>query len=148
MLGCGIIKAMTRDEGRAFLLEGTRTGKVATVRADGRPHVAPIWFILDGDELVFMTGRDSVKGKNLRRDPRVMLSVDDERPPFAFVLIEGEAVVSEPAPADLLPWATRIAAHYMGAELGGAYGQRNATKGALLVSLPLTKVLAQATLPE
>ena|SRR5258708_2180000 len=142
------MKAMTRDEWRAFLLEGTRTGKVATVRADGRPHVAPIWFILDGDELLFTTGRDSVKGKNLRRDPRVMLSVDDERPPFAFALIKGKAVVSEPEAADLLPWATRIAARYMGAELADAFGRRNAGPGALLVRVPLTKVSAYAAITE
>jgi len=44
------------------------------VRAAGRPHVAPVWFELDGDELVFTTGKDSVKGKNILRDPRVMIS--------------------------------------------------------------------------
>jgi nitroimidazol reductase NimA-like FMN-containing flavoprotein (pyridoxamine 5'-phosphate oxidase superfamily) len=47
---------MSESEWRAFLLEGTRTGKVATTRVDGRPHVAPIWFDLDGDTLVFTTG--------------------------------------------------------------------------------------------
>ena len=71
------------------MLSGTRTAKLATVRADGRPHVAPVWFDLDGDEIVFTTGKDSVKGKNILRDPRVMISVDDENPPFAFVFIEG-----------------------------------------------------------
>ena len=39
-------REMTHDEIRAFLLAGTRTAKVATVRADGRPHVAPVWFVL------------------------------------------------------------------------------------------------------
>ena len=54
-------------EVRAFLLEGTRTGKLATVRADGRPHVVPIWFTLDGDALIFTTGASSIKAKNFRR---------------------------------------------------------------------------------
>ena len=40
-------RRMADDEWRAFLLEGTRTGKLATVRADGTPHVTPIWFVLD-----------------------------------------------------------------------------------------------------
>ena len=136
------MKPMTRDESRAFLLDGTRTAKLATVRADGRPHVAPVWFDLDGDELVFTTGRDSVKGKNILRDPRVMLCVDDEHPPFAFVFIEGSAVVSELSPAELLPWSTRIAKRYMGAEQAEAYGKRNAVEGELLVRVPLTKVTA------
>ena len=89
------MKSMTPSECHAFLLFGKRTAKVATVPPDGRPHVAPVWFILDSDKLVFMTGKDTVKGKNILRDSRVMLSIDDERPPFAFVLIEGVAVASE-----------------------------------------------------
>ncbi len=44
-----------------------------------------------------MTGKDTVKGRNTLRNSRVMLSVDDERPPFAFVLIQGEAAASEPS---------------------------------------------------
>ena len=68
---------MTHDEIRAFLLDGTRTAKVATVRADGRPHVAPVWFVLDGDDIIFNTGANSVKGKTLRRDQRVSIAVDD-----------------------------------------------------------------------
>jgi PPOX class probable F420-dependent enzyme len=95
------------------------------------PHVAPVWFVLDSDKLVFMTGKDTVKGKNMLRDPRVMLSIDDERPPFAFVLIEGAAVASELSPAELLPWSTRIAKRYMGAEQADAYGKRNAVAGEL-----------------
>ena len=49
-------RRMDDAEWRAFVSEGTRTGKLATVRADGRPHVVPIWFVLDGDDLVFTTG--------------------------------------------------------------------------------------------
>ena len=79
-------------EHRSVSRIGKRTAKVATVRSDGRSHVAPVWFVLDGGKLVFMTGKDSVKGKNILRTSRVMLSIDDKRPPFAFVLIEGEAV--------------------------------------------------------
>jgi len=133
---------MTRDEWRAFLLEGTRTAKLATVRADGRPHVAPVWFDLEGDELVFTTGKDSVKGKNILRDPRVMISVDDEQPPFAFVFIEASAAVSELSPAEMLPWTTRLAKRYMGATQAEAYGKRNAVEGEILVRVPLAKVTA------
>ena len=75
---------MSGDELDRFLSAGTRTGKLATVRADGSPHVAPIWFVLHQNDLVFMTGADTVKGKAMVRDPRVALLVDDERPPFAF----------------------------------------------------------------
>ena len=136
------MKPMTPDEWREFLLEGTRTAKLATVRADGRPHVVPVWFDLDGDDLVLTTGKDSVKGKNILRDPRVMISVDDENPPFAFVFIEGSAIVSEPAPVEMLSWTTRLAKRYMGAAQAEAYGKRNAVEGEILVRVPLTKVTA------
>ena len=82
-------RRMTDEERRAFLMHGTRTGKLATVRADGRPHVAPIWFVLDGDDLVFNTGATTVKGRNLRRDPRASIVVDDETPPFSYVRVDG-----------------------------------------------------------
>ena len=136
------MKSMTPSEWHAFLTFGKRTAKVATVRPDGRPHVAPVWFVMDSDNLVFMTGKDTVKGKNIRRDPRVMLCIDDERPPFAFVLIEGTAVAADLSPAKLLPWSTRIARRYMGAEQAEAYGKRNAVVGEFLVRVSLTKVVA------
>lgn|ERR1700722_18325629 len=75
---------MTPIEWRLLLLSETRTAKVATVRSDGRPHVAPVWFDLDGNDMVFMTGRDTIKDKNILRDTRIMLSIDDERPPFSL----------------------------------------------------------------
>src|SRR5271170_6295181 len=101
-------RRMSAEERRAFLLHGTRTAKVATTMADGQPHVMPIWFILDGDEILFNTGRDTVKGRALRRDPRIALVVDDEAPPFAFVHIRGRVTLSED-PAELLRSATDIA---------------------------------------
>ena len=83
------MRAMSAQEVNAFLSHGTRTAKLATVRADGRPHVTPVWFVIDpatGD-LLFNTGENAVKGKNLARDPRVTLLVDEEVPPYAFVQI-------------------------------------------------------------
>ena len=84
-------REMTTDQVRDFLGHRTRTAKVATVMQDGRPHVMPVWFVLDGEQLLFTTGADSVKGRNLRRDPRIALLVDDETPPYAFVHVRGRA---------------------------------------------------------
>ena len=137
------MKPMTAEEWRSFLTSGTRTAKLATRRPDGRPHVTPVWFVLDSDDLVFTTQRGTVKGRNLLHDPRVMLAVDDERPPFAFVLIEGSAVIDELSPEQLLPWTTRIAARYMGGNNADAYGRRNAVDGEVLVRVPLRKVTAR-----
>ncbi|MFC8448439.1 PPOX class F420-dependent oxidoreductase [Kitasatospora sp. NPDC057223] len=133
---------MTEPEWRAFLTTGTRTAKVATTRADGRPHVAPVWFLLDGDEIVFNTGRDTVKGRTLARDGRVMLCVDDDRPPFSFVLVQGTATLGEDLP-EVRAWATRIAARYMGEELAEQYGARNGVPGELLVRVRIEKVTAE-----
>ncbi|MEU3303658.1 MULTISPECIES: PPOX class F420-dependent oxidoreductase [unclassified Streptomyces] len=136
-------KHMSQDEWRAFLSEGTRTGKLSTVRADGSPHVTPIWFLLDGDEVVFNTAKQGVKGRNLARDGRVALCVDDDRPPFSFVVLQGRAELSED-PGELRRWATRIAARYVGEERAEAFGERNGVPGELLVRVRIDKVLAEA----
>ncbi|WP_431963457.1 PPOX class F420-dependent oxidoreductase [Actinacidiphila sp. bgisy160] len=134
---------MTEEEWRAFVSAGTRTGKLATTRADGTPHVAPVWFLLDGDDIVFNTGKDTVKGRNIARDGRVALCVDDDRPPFAYVVLRGRAEVSE-EPGPLREWATRIAARYMGEDVAEEFGARNGVPGELLVRVRIDKVLAES----
>lgn len=133
---------MTEPEWRAFIMEGTRTGKIATVRADGRPHVVPIWFVLAGDEIIFTTGTDRAKAEHLRRDSRVALCVDDQAPLYSFVTIEG-TVRMEDNPPDMLRWSTLIGARYMGAERADEFGKRNAVPGELLVRMTITRVIAE-----
>lgn len=139
------MQKMTSDEIKSFLAKGTRTGKLSTVRADGRPHVAPIWFVLDGDDLLFNTGLSTVKAKNMLRDNRVSICVDDDTPPFAFVIVEGTAVLQD-NPPDNLAWATQIGGRYMGADQAETFGKRNAVPGECLVRITPTKVIAQKDL--
>jgi PPOX class probable F420-dependent enzyme len=134
---------MTVEEARAFLSEGTRTGKLATVRPDGRPHVVPVWFVLDGDDVVFTTGADTVKGRALRREGRATLCVDLERPPYAYVMVEGEVEISEKLD-EMREWATRIAARYEGDERAEEFGRRNAVPGELMVRLRPRRIVTQA----
>ena len=108
---------------------------------DGWPHVMPVWFVLDGDEIVFSTGRDTVKGRFLGRDDRVSLLVDDERPPFGYVHIRGRARIDEES--DLLEWTTRIAERYMGPDQAKAYGRRNAVPTECLVRIQPERVIAE-----
>jgi PPOX class probable F420-dependent enzyme len=129
-------------ESREFLSKSTYTGKLATVRADGRPHIAPIWFVVDGDTIIFMTGTKTVKATNMRRDNRVTLCVDDQEPPFSFAIVEGTVELIENAP-DQLKWSTQIAARYMGEELAEAYGKRNATPDELVVRMTPNKIILQ-----
>ena len=138
---------MTEEEWRAFISEGTRTAKLATVRADGRPHLAPVWFVLDGDDLVFNTGKETVKGRNLARDGRVSMCVDSDVPPFSFVIMEGVAMLSED-PEDLLYWATKLGARYMGEDKAEAFGKRNGVPGELVVRVPISKVIAEKNLAD
>lgn len=134
---------MTDDQWRAFVSHGTRTGKLSTVRADGGPHIAPIWFLLDGDDLVFNTGKETVKGRNLARDGRMALCVDDDQPPFAFVVLQGRAELSEDI-AEVQHWAGRLGARYMGEDRAEEFAQRNGVPGELLVRVRIDKVLAYA----
>lgn len=133
---------------RTFVLaEPARTAKLAVVRKDGSPHVAPVWVDLDGDEIVFMTSADTIKGKSILRDGRVSLCWDDERPPFSFVTVAG-ATSTSTDPAELLEWGTRIAGRYMGAEQAEAYGRRNAVAPEMVVRVTPTKVVASVDVAD
>lgn len=135
------MERMTDAEWREFVMTGTRTGKCGVTRADGRPHVTPIWFVLDGDDVVFTTHETGVKAHAIRRDPRVALCVDDERPPYSYVMIEGEAVVSSDLD-EVRRWATVIGGRYMGQDRAEEFGARNGVPGELLVRLGVRKVIA------
>jgi PPOX class probable F420-dependent enzyme len=132
---------MSEAEWRAFLQEGTRTGKLATTRRDGRPHVVPIWFVLEGDDLVFNTGAQTLKGRSLARTRWASICVDDDRPPYSFVTVSGPVTISADLD-EMLPYATRIGARYMGHEVAEQFGRRNAVDGELLVRLRAEHVLA------
>src|SRR5829696_5380263 len=118
-----------------------RTGKLAVTRLDGSPHVAPVWVDLDGDDVIFMTSGETIKGKSILRDGRVALCFDDERPPFSFVTLSGHTTTSTDA-AELLTWATRIAARYMGQAQAEAYGRRNAVPPEMVVRVHVEHVIA------
>jgi PPOX class probable F420-dependent enzyme len=140
-------REMTRDEARAFLLEGTRTGKFATTRADGRPHVTPIWFTLDGEDMVFTTGDASLKAKGVRRDDRVCVCVDDQTPPYSYVMFEGTAILADDL-EELRRWATVVGGRYMGADRAEEFGARNAVAGEVLVRITPTRVIARADIAD
>ncbi len=140
-------REMTAEEYRSFLLGSVRTATLATVRPDGRPHAAPIWYGLDGETFVFMTGEGTVKARNMRKEPRVSLCIDDERPPFHFVIVEGKAELAADDP-EMLRWATSIGGRYMGEEQAEAFGRRNAVPGELLVRVTPTKVLAYTNIAD
>lgn len=139
---------MTADEWRAFLREPARPAMLATVRPDGRPHVAPVWIVVDDDDtVVFTTGARTVKGRAVQADPRVALCVDDDKPPFGYVLVEGTVEVSTDLD-EMLLWATRIGGRYMGEDQAEAFGRRNAVEGELLVRVTPARVVARKNISD
>jgi PPOX class probable F420-dependent enzyme len=139
---------MPEDEWRSFLRSPVRAGVLAVTRKDGRPHPAPVWYDLDDDgRLVFNTGAETIKGRAIRRDGRAALCVQDDQPPFSFVMIEGAAAWSDVV-AEVRRWATRIGGRYMGADRADEYGARNGVPGELVVWLTPETVVAQADLAD
>ena len=136
-------RTMTPNEVRAFLSHGTRTAKLATSGPAGQPHVMPVWFVLDGEQIVFTTAANSVKGRNLQRDPRIALVVEDDEPPFAFVHVRGRATIDENLD-ELRRFATAIGSRYMGEDRAEEFGQRNAVPGELLVRVSPERIIAEA----
>ena len=138
---------MSAEEIRAFINEGTRTGHLATVRADGRPHVATIWVVVDGEEIVFTTWHESVKGRNLARTHFAALSVDDPNPPYSFVTLEGPVTIIDD-PAESARWAAIIGGRYMGADRAEEFGKRNGIPGEMVCRLRPSHMTGQAAVTD
>jgi PPOX class probable F420-dependent enzyme len=149
---------MSKKEIRKFLMQGTFTGKLSTVKKDGSSHIVPVWFVLDGgkkkkrsatarrakdDDIIFTTNGTSVKAKNIQRDSRVSICVDDQTPPFSFVVVYGTAKIHRYKQRELFRFATKIAQRYMGREKAELYGRRNSTEGEVLVRIKPTRIIAE-----
>jgi PPOX class probable F420-dependent enzyme len=141
---------MFKAEIARFLMHGTFTGKLATVKKDGSSHVVPIWFVLDNGkgkskvgDIIFTTGETSVKANNIQRDNRVSICVDDQKPPFSFVTIYGTAKIYPYKQKEALKWATKIAERYMGKKNAETYGRINGGEGAVVVRINPTRVIAE-----
>lgn len=137
------------DEIRDFLLRGTYTGKLGTINKDGTPHVVPIWYTVDKqNNIIFNTSGESVKAKNIKRDNRVRLCVDDQTPLFSFVIIDGIAQIERNESSEIYKWAKIIAARYMGEDKSEAYGRRNSVEGEVLVKIKPTRTVGQKDTAE
>ena len=136
---------MTKKEIRNFLLQGTFTGKLGTINKNGTSHIVPIWYTLDNeDNIILNTGNNSVKAKNIRRNNRVRLCVDDKTPLYSFVTIDGIAeIINNADQKELFKWAKIIAARYMGNDKAEEYGKRNSSEGELLIKIKPIKIIGQ-----
>jgi PPOX class probable F420-dependent enzyme len=141
---------MSKAEIGRFLMKGTFTGKLATIKEDGSSHVVPIWFVLEKKKsrdrvgnIIFTTGSASVKANNIQRDNRISICIDDQIPPFSFVTIFGTAKIYPYKQKEVLKWATEIAERYMGKSNAEAYGRRNSEEGLVLVRIKPTRIIAE-----
>jgi PPOX class probable F420-dependent enzyme len=146
--------SMSEKEIRRFLMQGTFTGKLATIKKDGSSHIVPVWFVLESsdkngsddreeDDIIFTTNGSSVKAKNIERDKRVSICVDDQTPPFSFVIVYGTAKIYHYRQNELFRFATKIARRYMGKEDAENYGRRNSTEGEVLVRIKAKRIIAE-----
>jgi len=141
---------MSKAEVARFLKQGTFTGKLATVKKDGSPHVVPIWFVVENGKgrgksgsIILTTSDTSVKANNIQHDSRVSICVDDQKPPFSFVTIHGTAKIYPYKQKEVLEWATKIAERYVGKKNAKTYGEVNSGEGAVLVRIKPTRVIAE-----
>ncbi|MFL6497509.1 MAG: PPOX class F420-dependent oxidoreductase [Nitrososphaera sp.] len=146
--------SMSEMEIRRFLMQGTFTGKLATIKKDGSSHIVPVWFVLESsdkngsddreeDDIIFTTNGSSVKAKNIERDNRVSICVDDQIPPFSFVVVYGTARIHSYRQNELFRVATRIARRYMGKDSAENYGRRNSSEGEVLVRIKAKRIIAE-----
>ena len=138
---------MSAAELHAFLTSPVRPAILATTGAGGAPHAAPIWYDLDDGDIVFNTGAATVKGKNLARDPRAAITVQDDRAPYSFALLRGIVSLSDDLD-DVRRWAARIGGRYMGADRADEYGQRNGVPGELVCRLRIERVVTAAAVAD
>jgi hypothetical protein len=116
---------MSKEEIERFVMQGTFTGKLATVRKDGGSHVVPIWFVLDNEN-------------NKRRNKIGNITFTTYS-----ISVFGTAKIHTYKQREVLKWAIKIAGRYMGKKNAEAYGRRNSGKGAVLVQINPTKIIAE-----
>jgi PPOX class probable F420-dependent enzyme len=132
---------MTADEVQAFLTGGPSHATFATSRHDGEPHAVPVNYVFVDGAIHFLTTSESVKGRNLARDPRAVFVVYDKR---GFVQLRTTAEVSSDHD-DIFATAIELGERYFGSGGGKQYAEQWAFPGALRVRLSLaaSRIYAQ-----
>ena len=136
--------APTLNERQRRFLEAPRFAALGTVEPDGGAHLTVMWYLLDGDEIMFNTARGRRKPDNLARDPRVAMLVADG---YTFVRVTGSAVESATGEAALSD-IHRLAARYDGEESAAGQMARFRTMERVSYRLRIRRVYASADLRQ
>ncbi len=138
---------LTANEIDGFLGERGHLLRVATVDEDGYPSVVPIWFVCDGDDLLFTPRGPSVFLANIRRDPRVGLSIDEDPLPYRKVTVRGTArIVHEPGNDDAWRDLYRsIAKRYIEDDAADSYVDNTIDQPRALIAVSMTAAGSRTT---
>jgi PPOX class probable F420-dependent enzyme len=136
---------MSNDEWRTFVTEGSRLGNAAICRPSGLPHVTPVCFVVEGDELLFTTSPSSVKGRCIARDGRIAVTVSDEEHPYRFAMLEGESSLSDD-PDELRRVSEAIGRRYPLSQDTEEFARSLAEAGFAVVRVRITIVVAHRDL--
>jgi PPOX class probable F420-dependent enzyme len=112
---------MALTKRQADLLLGKNFASVATLRADGSPHVTPVWVDWDGEHVVFNTARGRAKERHLRRDPRVSIVVLDPDDPYRYLSVTGTAELDEVGAREHID---RLSLRYRGSKFPNRPGEQ------------------------
>ena len=111
---------MTPTERETYLRE-PHIANLGTVRPDGSPHVTPVWHHYDGENVVVLAESTSVKVRNIRREPRVFVSIATDANPYRYVLVDGVATLSTDR---IREYCLAMACNYLGDDRGPEYTDR------------------------
>ena len=116
---------LSQQEINEYLNE-PHVANLVTVRPSGRPHVAPVWFLPEDGRVWVIAGETAVKVRNIRRSPDVALSVAADSRPYRYVILEGQATVTE---TNLEVMVERICVHYDGPVRGAEFARELLSSG-------------------
>jgi len=116
------------------MLEDKAYGHVVTFNAKGNPELTMVWIDVDGDEVLFNTAEGRRKPDNIRRDPRVIVSVQDRNNPQAYAVFHGKGQVTD-ANAD--PHIDKLAKRFIGAD---KYPYRQPGEKRLVVRIAVDRI--------
>ena len=120
---------LSRREIEAYLAR-PQVAHLVTVRPDGRPHVAPVWFMWEQGRVLVMADGQAVKVGNIGRSPAVALSVSDGQRPYRYVVLEGEATVTGD---NLAREVERLCVRYDDPERGPEFAQELLSQGRMVL---------------
>ena len=129
---------MTQQEIAAYLAEA-HVAHLVTLRSNGRPHVAPVWYLEEHGQAFVMADANAVKVRNIRRNPAVTLSIATDQRPLKYVVLNGEAEVVE---KDIAQMVERICVRYDGPVRGVEFAKELLAEDRLkLIDILVTRVI-------